>query len=62
MLAIRPHSPSQSEQKSLDYTPNKAKRLLAQTASCKAMVPHTNLYSLQAPEVECTSKLQVLQP
>jgi transposase, IS5 family len=47
---------SQAMQETLGHTLDKAKRLVAQTASRKAVGNRAKLYSWHAPEVECISK------
>lgn len=47
---------SQAVQEALGHTLDKAKRLVAQTASRKAVDNRAKLYSWHAPEVECISK------
>lgn len=47
---------SQAVQDSLGHTLGKAKRLIAQTGSRKALDNRAKLYSWHAPEVECISK------
>jgi IS5 family transposase len=47
---------SQAVQEALGHTQGKAKRLVSQTASRKAMGHRAKLYSWHAPEVECISK------
>ena len=47
---------SQAVQDMLGHTLDKAKRLVLQTASRKAVANRTKLYSWHAPEVECISK------
>ncbi len=47
---------SQALQETLGHTLDKAKRLVAQTASRKAVGNRTKLYSWHAPQVKCISK------
>ena len=47
---------NQAVQETLSQTLDKAKRLVAQTASRKAVGNRAKLYSWHAPEVECISK------
>jgi IS5 family transposase len=47
---------SQAVQEALGHTLDKAKRLITQTASRKAVDNRVKLYSWHAPEVECISK------
>ncbi len=47
---------SQAVQETLGYTLDKAKRLITQTGSRKAVGNRAKLYSWHAPEVECISK------
>jgi IS5 family transposase len=49
---------SQAVQETLGQTLGKAKRLVTQTASRKAVDNRAKLYSWHAPEVECISKVR----
>ena len=53
---------SQAVQESLGHTLNKAKRLVMQTASRKALDNRAKLYSWHAPEVECIAKGKSRRP
>ena len=53
---------SQAVQESLGHTLDKAKRLVMQTASRKAVDNRAKLYSWHAPEVECISKGKSRKP
>ena len=53
---------SQAVQESLGHTLDKAKRLVMQTASRKALDNRAKLYSWHAPEVECIAKGKSRRP